>query len=204
LHQLGLAAHLYHDTLGTLPRAKVCPAPWLGGQDCNCNDPLAYQSYTGPNEFWWAPFDNRPGTTATQALPDYVPQGLLYPYVEGNVKTFRCPEGFDMIPGSPTQGQTYQVSYAMNGVTGGPGGFSLPQISNGNGTAQVLLIWDHANLPVCYEQQGTVRYPIPLTAPDVEHHYPGRHIGSLNVLFCDGHAACVIRGDLQTSLFYAN
>jgi prepilin-type N-terminal cleavage/methylation domain-containing protein/prepilin-type processing-associated H-X9-DG protein len=204
LHQIGLACHNYHDSLGTLPRGKLCPAPWLGGRDCNCDDPSAVMNYTGPNEVWWAPYDNRPGTTTTQALPDYVAAGLIYPYVEGNPKIFRCPEGIDLTPGSPTLGQRYQVSYALNGVGGGPAGLSLVHVSNGNGTSQVLLAWDHANMPVCYDTQSAGRVPVPFDDPAAPRlHYPLRHVTTFNVLFCDGHVSALSRPDLQLPLFYA-
>ncbi len=203
MHQIGLACQLYENTTGALPRAKQCPSPWLGGQDCNCDNPPAINLWTGPNEIWWAPYDNRPGTTATQALGDYVPAGLIYPYVENNPKVFRCPDGIDFTPGSPTYGQTYQVSYGYSAVRGGPGGVPLVWITNGNGTSQVQMVWEHSNLPACFLQVDWDRVPIPLTPDNAPRHYPPRHTGLFNVLFCDGHVTAVREADLAMPLFYA-
>jgi prepilin-type N-terminal cleavage/methylation domain-containing protein/prepilin-type processing-associated H-X9-DG protein len=203
LHQIGLAAHMYHDDFNHLPYARLCPAPWRGGLDPYCQTVLTATTWTGPNETWWAPYDNRPGTTPTQALPDYSPAGLLFPYVEKNLAVFHCPDGIDTTPGSPTAGQTYQVSYAMNGVSGGPGGVRLGVISNGNGTAQVLLAWEHSNVPVCaYSQNGGPAVPWPFGDADVARHYAARHNGVFNVLFCDGHVTSMARPELQLNLFY--
>src|SRR5437763_11094557 len=77
LKQIGLAAHMYHDSEGRLPVVRLCPAPWLNGNDLYCNRAPGPGAYTGPNETWWAPYDNRPGTTPTGALPGYQPAGLL-------------------------------------------------------------------------------------------------------------------------------
>src|SRR5438132_7915636 len=47
MKQLGLAAHLYHDSNGTLPRARLCLAPWLGGADPYCEQLASPLDYTG-------------------------------------------------------------------------------------------------------------------------------------------------------------
>ncbi len=204
LHQIGLAAHAYHDALGGLPRAKLCPAPWMGGADPYCDAPNAMLGYTGPDELWWAPYDSRPGTDPTDPLPGYRPNCILFPFVEQNPRVFSCPDGVDTFPGSPTRGLRLQLSYGYNGMTRGPGGRKLTDITDGNGTSQVMLAWEHANLPVCFAMQGTERVPIPWGQPDSERHYPGRHFGLFNVLWCDAHAQALRQADLQPSLFFVS
>ncbi len=205
LHQIGLACHNYHDALGELPRYRLCPFPWRGGTDPYCDTLTSPTHDTGPHEVWWAPYDNRVAPTA-EPLPDFDPtRALLWPFVEGNAKMFKCPDGIDGEPGSPTQGQTYQVGYGMNYVTGGPNGKPLTFLTSGNGASNVLLIWDHAKTPGC--ANSTIPAPRgpwkPYTDASAQTHYPLRHTGVFNVLFCDGHATGMTQNDLQDALFYA-
>jgi prepilin-type processing-associated H-X9-DG protein len=156
--------------------------------------------YTGPNEVWWAPYDNRVGP-ADEPLPDFDPsRALLWPYLEGSRDVFHCPDGTDLTPHSPTYGRPYQVSYAVNKVTGGPGGLRLADLVNGS--SNVMLAWDHANSPGCADDAGN---PVrPYTAEAAEPHYPAsRHGGVFNVLFCDGHVVGTTPDSLQDSSFYA-
>ncbi len=206
LHQIGLACHNYHDTLGTFPRYRQCPAPWKGGTDINCDTLTSPTTFTGPNEVWWAPYDNRVGATA-QPLQDFDPtRALIWKYVEGNKKVFQCPDGIDVTPGSPTQGQAYQASYGMNYVTGGPNGKRLIDLTNGNGSSNIMIVWDHAKTPGCANSATAApRGPVtPYTNAAAQTHYPLRHIGVFNVLFCDGHALSMTQNDLKDALFYAN
>jgi prepilin-type N-terminal cleavage/methylation domain-containing protein/prepilin-type processing-associated H-X9-DG protein len=158
---------------------------------------------------YWAPFDDRVGY-ASPPLPDYDPRrSFLWAYVEGNPKVFQCPEGVDPVAGSPTAGQPLQLSYALSGVAGGPSGRRLVEITNGNGTSQVLVAWEHVRVPGC-STTGTAPagypqgQPWPFNDVDAPQHYPSRHVGMCNVLFCDGHVVPVLRSDLFTSLFYVH
>jgi prepilin-type N-terminal cleavage/methylation domain-containing protein/prepilin-type processing-associated H-X9-DG protein len=205
LHQIGIACHNYHDALGELPRYRLCPAPWQGGTDPYCDKLTSPTHDTGPNEVWWAPYDNRVAPAA-EPLPGFDPtRALLWPFVEGTEKTFKCPDGYDTTPGSPTYGQPYQVSYGMNYVTGGPNGKRLTDLTNGNGSSNVLIVWDHAKTPGCANStKAAPRGPWkPYTGAAAASHYPLRHSGTFNALFCDAHVTNMTQGDLGDALFYA-
>lgn len=162
------------------------------------------------NGIYWAPFDDRV-SYASPALPDYNPTTtLIWPYVEGNQKIFHCPNGVDMLPGSPTFGQPVQLSYAINGVVGGPQGVSLIWITNGNGASEVMLFWEHCRSPGC-ATNGTLPVGVPSGLPwpindsDAINHYPEpRHGGVYNVLFCDGHVVPMQKIDLTNPMYYIN
>ena len=57
------------------------------------------------NGAYWGAFDERVGY-AEPPLPDYDPtKTLLVDYLEKNPKAYRCPNGTDLFPGSPTFGR---------------------------------------------------------------------------------------------------
>jgi prepilin-type N-terminal cleavage/methylation domain-containing protein len=203
LHQIGVACHMYHDALGELPRYRLCPAPWKMGTDIYCDKLTSPTIVTGPDEVWWAPYDNRVGPTSTP-LPNFDPtRALLWPFVEGNRKIFNCPEGLDFTTGSKTFGQMYQISYGMNYVTGGPSGMVLTRFTNG--TSAVMTVWDHARTPGCANSTiAAPRGPFkPYTGVNALTHYPQRHLNTFNVLFCDDHAVSMSDSDIIDQLFYA-
>jgi prepilin-type N-terminal cleavage/methylation domain-containing protein/prepilin-type processing-associated H-X9-DG protein len=157
---------------------------------------------------YWAPFDDRVGY-ADLPLPDYDPtKTLLWPFVEGNAKIYKCPKGLDVLPGSPTFGHPVQLSYAVNGVYGGPQSVPIVQVTNGNGTSQVMYAWEHARAPAC-ATNGVAPVgvapglPWPVDDSDAPNHYPeARHLGVYNVVFCDGHTVAMRRSDLQQTMYY--
>ncbi|QJW99411.1 DUF1559 family PulG-like putative transporter [Frigoriglobus tundricola] len=193
MKQFGLAEQNYalnHD--GQLPPARLPATPGA-----------AYGVY-------WGPFDDRVGYAATP-LPDYDPTTtILWPYLEGNAKVFRCPKGFDSLPGSPTLGQPLQLCYALDGVSGGSAGARLIDITNGNGTSQVMYLWEHCQSFAC-ATSGIVPagypagYPWPLDDSGWINHYPeNRHGGVFGIQFCDGHVIMSRRSDITTAMYYTN
>jgi prepilin-type N-terminal cleavage/methylation domain-containing protein/prepilin-type processing-associated H-X9-DG protein len=201
LHQIGLAIHNYESALGVIPRYRQCDTT-SGKYDANCFALISATIWTGPGEVWWAPYDNRPSpSTPTHAQggpnPDNsysnggYPAGLLWPYIEGNQKVFKCPNGFD-----PTTGLAYQCSYGMNYTSGGPNGKRLVQLTNGNGTSNILIVWDHGKTPGCADSTHAATpanprgpWPFPDTTNPRTHYPDERHTNAFNVLYCDGHTA---------------
>lgn len=204
LHQIGIACHLYHDADGAFPRYRICP-DLHGGTDPYCDTLTNATTYTGPNEVWWAPYDNTVAPTDPPSAAFDPTRALLWNFIEGNAKVFDCPQGIDRTKGSPTYGKPFQISYGMSYVTGGPNGLRIDDLTNGNGASNVMIVWDHGRTPGCANSK--IAAPRGPWKPFVDSadmtHYPARHNGRFNALFCDGHVTTIGQDGLSDVLFLA-
>jgi len=158
LKQMGTAVAMYRqDYDGVNTRHRFCPD--------NLADPLCDTTpgptFTGPNEIWWAPYDNSVAPDSPGSYPNYK-TGFLQPYIK-NVEIFKCPEA-----------RQWQSGYAMSYITGGPMGANDAEVEN----PVAYFVWNHARTPACAD----VRLPrsprgpwLPFDGTGSDTHYPKRH-----------------------------
>ena len=107
-----------------------------------------------------------------------------------------------------------QLRCSMNYVTGGPSGKRMVDLTSGNGTSNIIIVWDHGRTPGCANSTiaalpPTGRGPWTETGggfvadSDVTHYPVRRHEGLFNMLYCDGHVQCMRQTDLLAQLFFA-
>ena len=116
--QIGLAITMYRQDYDQVnPRHRLCPNR-TGDGLCSTASPTVS---TGPNETWWAPYDNsispEPPSPLSVQYNTAVKAGMLQPYFK-NLMIFKCP--------SYPQGQVGYARAALprNATTAAPSGAS--------------------------------------------------------------------------------
>jgi prepilin-type N-terminal cleavage/methylation domain-containing protein len=170
--QMGLALAMYrHDYDEVNSRYRFCPDA-VGNELCGNQSP-APLAWTGPNEIWWAPFDNSQPPDSKGPYPNYK-AGFLQPYIK-NVQIFKCPSDL-----------RWQSGYAMSYITEGPMGQADGAVVN----PTVLFVWDHARTPGCADTRagnvGPTWNIFPFAADAAHTHYPFRHSDGFVGLRYDG------------------
>lgn len=188
--QMGLALVMYRqDYDDTNSRYRLCPDA-KGNKLCAVQNP-APLPWTGPNEVWWAPYDNSQAPDSPGPYPHYR-SGFLQPYIK-NVQIFKCPSGLK-----------WQSGYAMSYITDGPMGRPDAFVTN----PTVLFVWDHARTPGCADTRapriGPDWDPFP-SDQDTQHtHYPFRHSDGFVGLRYDGGSKFRKPSSLTRTDFLAN
>ena len=201
LKQIGLALVMYRgDYDETNCRYRLCP----DSADALCTN-AAPTTKTGPNETWWAPFDNTYAAEPTNPGPDAIvyagpTAGFLQPFVN-SLAIFKCP--------SYPQGQ---VGYAMSYVYYGPMGKPDAQIVNPG----VFYVWDHAKTPGCADTTTAgnntqnaspttpTRTEFPFAQDTTHTHYPIRHNGGFMALAYDGSVKFHQFSQLTDAMYHAD
>ncbi|MES2464455.1 MAG: type II secretion system protein [Armatimonadota bacterium] len=175
VRQIGFAIGMYRQDYDSVnPRHRLCPDR-AGDTLCSTASPTVS---TGPNETWWAPYDNalspEPPDPFAVRYDTPATQGMLQPYFK-NRMIFKCP--------SYAEGQ---AGYAMSYITIGPMGKPDAAVTN----PSLLFVWDHARTPGCADTRAPASGPdwgiLPVTADTARTHYPTRHNGGFTTLRYDG------------------
>ena len=185
LKQIGTAVAMYRqDYDGMNTRHRFCPD--------NAADPLCDTSpgptFTGPNEIWWAPYDNSVAPDSPAPYANYR-SGFLQPYIK-SVQIFKCPEA-----------PHWQSGYAMSYVSGGPMGVDDAEVQN----PVAFFVWSHARTPACADVRlpSSPRGPwLPFDGPGSETHYPRRHSQGFVVSRYDTSVKWVKPSALRVSDFF--
>jgi prepilin-type processing-associated H-X9-DG protein len=101
----------------------------------------------------------------------------------------------------------------MNYVSGGPNGKRITDLTSGNGSSNIMIVWDHGKTPGCADSSHAAAptnprgpWPFPDSTNPRTHYPDGRHTGLFNVLYCDGHVTGMTNDGLVqvgTALFLA-
>ena len=199
LKQIGLALAMYRSDYDEINcRYRLCP----DSGDATCIN-VSPTLKTGPNETWWAPFDNTydaEPSNVNSIVYSGPTAGFLQPFVK-SLAIFKCP--------SYPQGQ---VGYAMSYIAYGPMGKPDAQVVNPG----VFFVWDHARTPGCADTTtagnaaqaasptAPVRTPYPFAADTGHTHYPTRHNGGFMGLAYDGSAKFHRFSELTEALYHAD
>lgn len=175
----------------TLPDGDVVGS----GVDLFCENLTNPNDYTGPNEEWWAPFNNALAPIAGQAKSPSVSSttgntasptggyydGFLMPYVK-SYAIFKC----------PSSDPNLQCGYAMSYIWNGPMGHADNMVTS----PAAFVVWDHANTPGCADTSASnkedaqgnpnERFMFPVALDTTNVHYPIRHTGGFVGLCYDG------------------
>ena len=168
LHQLGLGIGLYRlDSDDVNPRYRFCPDL---RNDPTCNALISPTQFTGPNEIWWAPYDNSVAPDSPGPFPNFK-AGTVSPYLKSLA-----------VLKDPTEPQ-WQVGYAMSYITEGPMGRDSSTLANQTAN----FVWDHRRTPGCADTRtghtgGPTWGVFPPTADTTHSHYPDRHTGGFVTL----------------------
>lgn len=184
MKQMMLAIAMYRQDYDSVnPRHRFCPDD---PADLLC-DTTPGPTFTGPNEVWWAPYDNSVAPNSRGPYPNYH-AGFLQPYIR-NTQIFKCPED--------TQ---WQCGYAMSYITNGPMGVNDAEVQN----TVAYFVWNHARTPACAD----VRLPhsprgpwLPFDGPGSDTHYPRRHSEGMVIGRYDTSVKWTKRSNLKVSDF---
>jgi len=168
LRQLGLAIGVYRvDFDDVNPRYRFCPDR-IGDELCTAlTSPTLF---TGPQEVWWAPYDNSVAPDSPGPYLHFKP-GILAGYVR-ELSIFKDPVETN-----------WQVGYAMSYITDGPMGRSASSLEN----PVANFVWDHRRTPGCADTRpghtgGPAWGVFPPEADTAHSHYPNRHSGGFVTL----------------------